>query len=244
MASLVLSEHTVMRAPAPLSRRTMALSAGYHTTRAAVVALLCAMIGAAPVAAQTGGTPKRYEFFIVGGPSRASRGVDARGWHAGAGLAHRFSGRLGAQLDLTGHTYGPVPVFPCLVADSQRCYQTLDRKVVAGTATVTYQVLPVRETGRFHGLYLLGGIGLYGSRRTATAYPDCDVSGVCRDRAVHEMRLNDTQLGFNGGVGVWSLTPRSPLFAEVRLHFARRSTPTGTPSNDYWLVPFSIGLRF
>jgi len=159
-------------------------------------------------------------------------------------MAGRLSNRLGAQLDLTGHTYGPVPVAPCLIQDSQRCYQQLARRVVAGTASVTYQLLPVRQTGVFHGLYAVGGLGLYSSRRTATAYPDCDVSGACQDRLIHEMRLNDTQLGFNGGVGVRSITPGSPLFAEVRLHFARRSTPANTPSNDYWLVPLSVGFRF
>jgi hypothetical protein len=238
--------HIVKARPylARLSRRTMTFSVGHFATRIAGVALLCAMAGAAPVAAQTEGPSKRYEIILAGGPSEASRGVDARGWHAGAGLARRLSNRLGAQLDLTGHTYGPVPVPPCLIADSQRCYQELARRVVAGTASVTYQVLPVRQTGVFHGLYVVGGIGLYNSRRTATAYPDCDVSGVCQDREIHEMRLNDTQLGFNGGVGVRSLTPGSPVFAEVRLHFARRSTPTNTPSNDYWLIPFSIGFRF
>jgi len=222
----------------------MTLSVAYFSTRIAVVALLCATTGAAPVAAQTGGPSKRYEIILAGGPSEASRSVDARGWHAEAGLARRLSNRFRAQLDLTGHTYGPVPVPPCLIQDSQRCYQELARRVVAGTASVSYQLLPVRQTGVFHGLYAVGGIGLYNSRRTATADSDCRVSGGCQGGDSYRMRLNDTQLGFNGGVGVRSLTPGSPLFAEVRLHFARRSTPANTPSNDYWLMPFSIGFRF
>ncbi len=58
------------------------------------------------------------------------------------------------------------------------------------------------------------------------------------------MRLNDTHLGFNGGWESGASLPGSPLFAEMRLHFARRSMSIRTLSNDYQLMPFSIGVRF
>lgn len=211
----------------------------------AFVSALAFACAVAPLPAQSTAATRSYGVLLSGGPSDAFRSVDTEGWHAAAALVRPLNQRLAARLELTGHTYGAVPVYPCLIQDSERCYQTLDRKVVAGIANLSYEPMRARESGLYRSLYLIGGVGVYDSRREATAYPDCELPGVCGDRSTHTMTIRDTQLGLNGGIGAnLRVGPsQSAFFVELRVHYARRSTPAGRPSNDYFLTPVSVGFR-
>ena len=212
------------------------------TTRAIAMAALLSAV-AVPAAAQAIPSGRGFELLLSGGPSQASRSVDAMGWFAEAGIARRLSSRVGVRLELAGHRYGAVPVYQCIVQDAERCYQTLGRDVIAGIANVVVQPMTARESGTYRGLYLIGGLGTYDSRRKATAYPDCEPSGECSDRDVRTMTLRDTQLGINGGIGFNVILGGSPVFTEMRLHYARPNSPANGPTNDYFLFPISIGFK-
>ena len=179
------------------------------------------------------------------GPSAAAREVDASGAHGDLGIGYRaHSNGFGVRLEYTGHRYRDVPLYPCMVQDADRCYQTIRRRVTATIASVTYN-LPTRllinhETSA----YFLAGVGSYASRRVATRYPDCQPSGPCLDRGTYTLELRDTQVGASGGIGAEVRVQRVLLFTELRVHYAYRDSPRGTPSNDYFLVPLSVGVRF
>ena len=179
------------------------------------------------------------------GPSAAAREVDASGAHADLGVGYRsHSNGFGVRLEVATHRYRDVPLYPCLVQDADRCYQTMNRRVSATIASITYN-LPTRLLfSHDAGAYFLAGVGSYGSRRVATHYPDCQPGGVCADRTTHTLELRDTQVGASGGIGVEMRVQRVLLFTELRVHYAYRDTPRGQPSNDYFLVPLSVGVRF
>jgi hypothetical protein len=178
------------------------------------------------------------------GPSAAARGVDASGTHWDAGIGYRaHSNGLGVRLELGSHRYGDVPVYTCLVQDAQGCYQTMRRRVSATVGSVSYNFPTRLVAGYDAGLYLLAGVGSYRSNRIATHYPDCLPGGLC-NRTVSTMEQRDAQMGASGGIGGEVRVQKLIVFTEFRVHYAYRNTPRGEPGNDYFLLPFSIGVRF
>jgi hypothetical protein len=164
--------------------------------------------------------------------------------HLDGGIGYRArSSGLGVRVELASHRYHDVPLYTCMVQDTGGCYQTIRRNVSATIASVTYN-LPMRVVAGYDaGLYLLAGVGGYRSSRVATRYPSCLPDELClQSRSTLEMR--DTQLGASGGIGVEARVQRILLFTELRVHYAYRDTPHGQPSNDYFLVPLSLGIRF
>ena len=199
----------------------------------------------APAVAQLPSMESRpYSFSIAGGPSRAFRGVDAAGGEAQGGIAYRLGGNFGVRLEGTGHWYQDQPLYPCIVQDADRCYQTMRRSVTAGTLSATYHVSRFASNNGRHVPYVIAGLGVYRSQRIATSYPSCAPPNDCADRSVHELEMRDTQLGLSGGLGAdFSLGPVA-IFSELRLHYIYSDAAAGRPGNDYFLWPLSVGLRF
>jgi hypothetical protein len=117
------------------------------------------------------------------------------------------------------------------------------RSVVGTIASVTYHVSRAQVGSGEMAPYLIAGAGLYGSRRVATHYPECQPLGPC-DRTTHTLQLRDRQFGASGGVGVDARVYGVPAFVELRVHYMYADTTAGEPSNDYFLIPLSVGLRF
>ena len=182
-------------------------------------------------------TGRRFVPFVSVGASEASRLPDGPGFHVDAGVMRAMGHGVSLRLEATRHAYGEVPLYPCLFQDAQYCYQTLDRQVTAGIASVAYEHPIGTET-----VYLIAGAGVYGSHRVATRYPSCQVPNVCDDRGTYKLDIRATQPGVSGGVGVRRLLGTTPLFVDVRMHFIRRTSPSGGPSNDYFLVPVTLGV--
>ena len=157
---------------------------------------------------------------------------------------HRFGNNFGLRLEGAGHWYADQVLYPCMVQDAQRCYQTMRRVVSAGILNVTYHLTRFASGDGRNVPYLLTGIGMYRSRRIATHYPDCQPPDQCADRGTYHLEFRDTQLGWSGGAGADFDVGQVPLFMELRVHYMYRDTPSGQPSNDYFLFPFSVGLRF
>lgn len=213
--------------------------------RAKTLSLVPLALLAGTLTAQTSPSPGRgLTISAAFGPSAAAREVDASGTHADVGIGYRaHSNGFGVRLELASHRYNDVPLYPCLVQDADRCYQTMRRRVSAGIASLTYN-LPTRLiAGHDAAAYFLAGVGSYHSRRVATRYPDCQPTGTC-DRATYTLELRDAQVGASGGIGAEVRVQRVLVFTELRVHYAYRDTPRGEPSNDYFLVPLSVGFRF
>jgi hypothetical protein len=201
-----------------------------------LLAFLGSVAIATPSAAQTDSVP--HGLFFSGGASTASSGVDAEGWHWEAGINHRLSGNLGLRLEVTSHSYDEVEMYPCLIQDTARCYQTMGRKVLAGLASLTAQPFTIRQ----RRIYLITGLGIYGSDRQATRYSNCDLSDAACDRSSYRLHLRDTQFGLNGGIGLVERMGNVPVFMDFRVHYVRRNSPSPGPSNDYFLLPVTIGF--
>ncbi|HET6761659.1 MAG TPA: hypothetical protein VFH13_06135, partial [Gemmatimonadaceae bacterium] len=71
----------------------------------------------------------------------------------------------------------------------------------------------------------------------------CQPVGPC-DRGTYRLELRDTQFGWSGGVGADFELGSLPVFAETRLHYVYNDRPGGQASNDYFLWPLSVGIRF
>jgi hypothetical protein len=178
------------------------------------------------------------------GPTHAFRGVDAPGVQGQGAIAYGLGHGFGLRLEGTGHWYEPQPLYPCIVQDAVRCYQTIKRAVAAGTLSATYHISRFRSDEGRTSPYLISGVGVYRSRRIATHYPDCQPVAACADRTTYKLEMRDTQFGWSGGLGLdFDLGPVAS-FAEMRLHYIYSDTPGGQPSNDYFLWPLSVGFRF
>jgi len=206
--------------------------------------LLPAIVGLATVALAPSGAAqgapdaaRPFVPFVSGGASLASRLPDAGGMHVELGVIRTLGHGFSLRLEAARHVYDEVGLAPCLIQDSARCYQTLDRKVSAGIVSAAYDHPAWRGS-----VYLIGGAGVYGSRRVATRYPSCDVAGPC-DNATYTLEMRATQPGVNGGIGAQMPVGRVSLFTDVRVHYMFRTSPSGGPSNDYFLLPFTVGLR-
>lgn len=186
-------------------------------------------------AADSGGA---FRFFLTAGSSQAQRLPDGFGFHGGAAVERALGRRVGVRLEGTYHAYGEVPVYPCLFQDAERCYSTVDRQVTAGIANLTYDIPLAGQI-----FYLIGGVGVYGSRRVASQYPACAPNDLCFS-TVYRMSIRATGTGVSGGVGTRMMLGTVPLFFDLRIHYASRTTPEGQPSNDYFLMPMTVGLRF
>jgi len=198
----------------------------------------------ATAGAQPGGaTPGPFTFFISAGPTRAFRGVDAPGVQGQGGFTRSLGRGFGVALEGTAQWYEAQPLYPCLIQDAGRCYQTMRRAVAAGTLSATYHI-PRFATDKGRTVpYLISGMGVYRSRRIATRYSDCQPEVPC-DRSTYRLELHDIQFGLNGGAGVESRLGRVGVFAETRVHYIYNDQPDARPSNDYFLWPISLGLRF
>jgi hypothetical protein len=177
------------------------------------------------------------------GPTRAFRGVDAPGIEGQGGVAYRLGHGFGLRLEGAGHWYGQQTLYPCLVQDAGRCYQTMRRAVAAGSLSTTYHISRFATDNGTSVPYLITGLGIYRSRRIATRYPDCQPTGAC-DRNTYKLELRDTQFGWSGGIGADFRLGSLAAFAETRVHYVYDDRPGAQPSNDYFVWPFSIGLRF
>jgi hypothetical protein len=208
-------------------------------SRALIPALSCIMLAATAshVGAQSDSS-RRLVPFVSLGASHAARGVDSPGAHIEAGFIRALGHGFSVRVEAARHSYGEVPVAPCLLQDSERCYQVVDRQVTAGIVNAVYG-----HSVRGTELYLISGMGVYGSHRVATRYPACQVAGPCETRT-YKLDIRDTQLGVNGGIGAETPVRSVPLFMDLRVHYMYRTTPSGRPGNDYFLVPFTVGLRF
>jgi hypothetical protein len=184
-----------------------------------------------------GQSASHFAPFVSGGASLASRLPDAGGMHLELGLIRPLGHGFSVRLEAAHHVYGEAALAPCLVQDASRCYQTMDRQVTAGIVDAMYS-RPYRRGS----VYLIGGAGIYGSRRVATRYPECDVGGPC-DTATYTLTMRATQPGVNGGMGAEMPVGRVSLFTEFRVHYMLRTSPNGGPSNDYFLLPLTVGLR-
>jgi hypothetical protein len=208
-------------------------------SRALIPALSCIVLAAAAphVGAQSDSTRRLFPFISLG-TSQAGRGVDGPGIHGEAGFIRALGHGFSVRVEAARHAYGEAPVAPCLLADSERCYQVVDRQVTAGIVNAVYgHSVGVTE------LYLISGMGVYGSHRVATRYPACQIAGPCETRT-YKLHMRDTQFGVNGGFGAEMPVGSVPLFMDVRMHYTYRTTPTGKPGNDYFLIPFTMGVRF
>lgn len=210
-----------------------------------ISASLTLMATSATVAAQPLDLrPGLLSLSIAAGPTRSFRGVDAPGVQGQAGLARHLGKGFGVILEGVGHWYEVQPLYPCLIQDAARCYQTMRRAVAAGILSATYAPSRFRTDAGRSGPYLISGIGMYKSRRIATRYSDCQPSGPC-DRDTYRLELRDTQFGWSGGVGLdHYLGRRVGVFAETRVHYIYNDQPGAQPSNDYFVWPLALGLRF
>lgn len=187
--------------------------------------------------------PGLFSFSIAAGPTRAFRGVDAPGVQGQGGIARSLGGGFGVRLEGTGQWYESQPLYPCIIQDDTRCYQTIRRAVAAGTLSATYHMSRFRDEKTNSVPYLISGVGLYKSRRIATRYSDCQPAGPC-DRSMYRLELRDTQFGWSGGVGLDARLGSVGVFAETRVHYVYNDRPGAEPSNDYFVWPLSIGFRF
>lgn len=185
-----------------------------------------------------------FTFSLAMGPTHAFRGVDAPGVQGQGGIGHRFGNGLGLRLEGTGHWYESQPLYPCIVQDAVRCYQTIRRAVAAGTLNATYHLSRFRSDKGRTIPYLISGVGIYRSRRIATHYPDCQPVAACADRNTYKLEMRDTQFGWSGGLGLDLDLGPVASFAELRLHYIYSNKPGAQPSNDYFLWPLSLGFRF
>ena len=198
-----------------------------------------------PSLAQTATSESRpFSFSLAAGPTRAFRGVDAPGVEAQGALSYRLGHGFGVRLEGAGHWYQQQPLYPCMVQDADRCYQTMRRSVSATLVSATYHVQHFATDNGHSVPYLITGIGMYESRRIATHYPNCQPLDLCFDREVYKWEMRDTQIGWSGGIGADFMLGPVPVFSEMRLHYIYRNTPGGQQSNDYFLWPLSVGLRF
>lgn len=205
---------------------------------------LLLMAPPAIVAAQSAAPrPGAFTFSVAAGPTRAFRGVDAQGVQGQGGIARSLGGGFGLRLEGTGQWYESQPLYPCIIQDDARCYQTIRRAVAAGTLSATYHMSRFRDAKGNTVPYLISGLGLYRSRRIATRYTDCQPAGPC-DRNMYRLELRDTQFGWSGGFGLDAQLGSVGVFAETRLHYVYNDRPGPEPSNDYFVWPFSLGFRF
>jgi hypothetical protein len=209
-------------------------------TRTTILALAALSLAAssAPCSAQARDTVPTLLPFVSVGMSNAQRLPDGLGFHAGLGAQRQLGWRFGVRLEGTFHAYGEVPVYPCLFQDAERCYSTVDRQVTAGLLSLTYDVPIAGEI-----FYLVGGGGLYHSRRVASQYPACTPEQFCI-KEHYRMRIDATQPGMSGGFGMRATFGTVPLLLDFRIHFASRTTPENTPSNDYFLMPITLSIGF
>jgi len=182
-------------------------------------------------------TTHHFAPFVSGGASVASRLPDGNGMHLEVGVVRPLGNGFSVRLEGARHVYGAVAIAPCLIRDAAHCYQTLDRRVAAGIVSAAYD-RPYRQGS----VYLIAGAGVYGSRRVATRYPSCDVGGPC-DNATYTLEMRATQPGVNGGIGAQMPVGRVSVFTDFRVHYMLRTSPSGGPSNDYFLLPLTVGLR-
>lgn len=204
------------------------------------------LVVTSPARAQIGTTEQARPFAIslALGPTRTFRGVDAPGIQGQAGFEYKFTPSFGLRVEGTAHWYEQQPVYPCLIQDAFRCYQTIRRAVSAGVVSATYHVSRFAADKGRTVPYLISGVGFYKSRRIATHYPDCQPGGACTDRNTYKLEFRDTQIGWSGGVGLDFQLGPLPAFGEMRVHYIYRDSPSGQPTNDYFLMPLSVGVRF
>lgn len=208
------------------------------------LALLVFVVGTSPAIAQSATSQSRlFTFSAAVGPTNAFRGVDARGVETQGGIALGLRNGFGLRLEGTGHWYGEQPLYPCIIQDAARCYQTMSRAVAAGILNATYHISRFASDKGRSVPYVISGLGIYRSRRIATRYTDCQSVGPC-DRAIYKLELRDTQFGWSGGVGADFDLGSLAVFAETRLHYIYSDSPGAQSSNDYFLWPFSVGFRF
>jgi hypothetical protein len=207
-----------------------------------VALILC--LAVAGLAENAGAQSQPFEFSLAVGPTRAFRGVDAPGVQALGGIEYRLAHGFGVRLEGTSHWYAEQDLYPCMVQDADRCYQTMRRSVRAGTLSAIYHLSRFATDNAQTVPYLITGAGIYDSRRLATAYPSCQPPNECADRQTYKLELRDSQFGWSGGVGLDFRIASVAAFSEMRVHYIYRNTPGGQPSNDYFLWPFSFGLRF
>jgi hypothetical protein len=187
---------------------------------------------------------RTYTFSIAMGPTHAFRGVDAAGLQGQGAVEYKLQRGFGLRLEGTGHWYEQQPLYPCLVQDEVRCYQTIRRAVGAGVLSATYHMTRFADDKGHTVPYLLTGVGIYRSRKIATHYPECQPGALCADPTTYKMEMRDNQFGWSGGVGLDFDLGSVRAFSELRLHYIYRDTPSGQPSNDYFLWPLSVGVRF
>ena len=183
-------------------------------------------------------------FSIAMGPTHAFRGVDAPGVQGQGAVEYRLQRGFGLRLEGSGHWYEQEPLYPCIVQDEVRCYHTIRRALAAGVLSGTYHMTRF-AAGKGHPLpYLITGVGIYRSRKIATHYPECQPGALCADGATYKMEIRDNQLGWSGGAGLDFDLGSVKTFLELKLHYIYSDTPSGQPSNDYFLWPLSVGFRF
>ncbi len=208
---------------------------------------LIAMSTSATAMGQSGASQEAvrpFTFSAAVGPTRAFRGVDAPGVEGQAGLALALRRGFGLRLEGAGHWYEAQPLYPCIVQDASGCYQTMRRALAAGSLSATYHISRWATDNGQSVPYLITGLGLYRSRKIATRYSDCQPSTVSCDRNTHKLEIREIQLGWSGGIGADFRLGSVAAFAETRLHYVYSDRPSGQPSNDYFVWPLSIGLRF
>ncbi len=213
--------------------------------RCLVRAALLLIVVTSPAIAQSAITESRpFAFSLAVGPTHAFRGVDAPGVQGQGAIAYGLGHSFGLRLEGTGHWYESQPLYPCIVQDAVRCYQTIRRAVAAGTLSATYHISRFGSDKGRTIPYVISGVGIYRSRRIATHYPDCQPPDVCADRTTYKLEMRDTQFGWSGGVGLDVDLGSVASFAELRLHYIYSDKPRAQPSNDYFLWPLSVGFRF
>ena len=183
------------------------------------------------------GAARRFTGLVSGGMSVASRLPDAHGGHLELGVRRALGHGFNFQLEAAGHSYGDVPIFRCLIQDAGRCYDSIDRRVIAGIVNAVYEH-PLNRAS----VYLISGAGVYRSHRVARGESTCDVTVPCTIVA-YSRDIRATQAGVNGGIGTQLRVLDASLFVDVRAHFVVRTSPKGGPSNDYMLLPFTVGIR-
>ncbi|MEP6551723.1 MAG: hypothetical protein ABJB95_11100 [Gemmatimonadales bacterium] len=200
------------------------------------------LLGIVTASAQTPTSPPRpYAFSVSAGPTRSFRGGDAPGIQGQAGVEYTLAHGFGLKLEGARHRYEQQALYRCVVLDGVNCYQAMRRDISTGVLSATYHI---SRFANDEGVpYLISGVGLYRTRHIATHYSTCQPADLCTDPS-STFETRNTQFGWSGGIGADFKLGPVPVLAEMRVHYIYRDTPTGQPSNDFFLWPFSIGVRF
>ena len=166
------------------------------------------------------------------------------GLSAQGGIAYVPRGsRLGARADLLIHRFGTRDLYPCILQEGGVCFERSQRTVTGFAIGLTFEP-PRRTTAPTAAApYLIGGVGVYGSRRDARHNVNCPSLGTCPSGDRREL-MTDTDFGAHIGAGVRFTVSALDMMAEMRVHQPIWHAGPDRALRSYRLIPVSLGIRF